>query len=301
MANESILKEYLGSAVATTLATTITNVSTSIVLTDGSTYPTGASAPFVIVLDPGTATEEKVLCTSRSVNTITVLQRGYDGTSAQAHTAVTCAIQHVLDAHTVQHANRVVSGKTEAGASTTSGHPLVSNGSSLPQFQALTNAGVATAAAIAHTKMATVPRCFVHRASTQSIPHNTNTPIAFPDADTTDTNTFHDPASNNSRLTVPTGYGGVYLATYNVDWAVPGAGCSMSNWLQVNGVSGTRYGYRAFYNGDGIADISGGSEILELAAGDYVELVVFQNSGTACLAMGQATNGLRLAYLGPSA
>lgn len=157
MANEYILKEYTGGAVATTLATTITNVSTSIVLTTGATFPNGATAPFVIVLDPGTATEEKVLCTSRSVNTLTVLNRGYDGTSAQAHTAG-AVVQHVLDAYSIQHAIRVVSGKSETGASSTSGHPLVSGGGGLPAWGQLGTGGIADTAVTAAKLATAIPR-----------------------------------------------------------------------------------------------------------------------------------------------
>jgi microcystin-dependent protein len=114
MANEEVLKEYSGAAPATTLATTITNVSTSIVLTSGVGYPTGATAPFVIAIGRGTATEEKVLCSVRVGNTLTAIERGYDGTSAQSQAAGK-AIEHVLDAYSIGQANRFVNTMTAVG------------------------------------------------------------------------------------------------------------------------------------------------------------------------------------------
>ena len=95
-------KEYAGGAPATTLASGINNSTTAIPLTSGTGYPTGASYPFVICIDRGLSTEEKVLCDSRSGNNITANAsgRGYDGTAASAH-ASGATVEHVLDAATV--------------------------------------------------------------------------------------------------------------------------------------------------------------------------------------------------------
>ena len=55
--------------------------------------PLGTSGPFVVTLDYGSSTEEKVLCSGVSGNVITVWSdgvnngRGYDGTPAQTHSA----------------------------------------------------------------------------------------------------------------------------------------------------------------------------------------------------------------------
>ena len=104
MADEYILKEYEGGAVATTLSALISAGATSIAVTSGSSFPTGSSAPYVVVIDRGLSTEEKVLITSRSANTLTVQQRGYDGTVAQGH-ASGAAINHCIDAYTLKQAN----------------------------------------------------------------------------------------------------------------------------------------------------------------------------------------------------
>jgi hypothetical protein len=97
-------REFSGSVLRTTLAANISNTATSITVLDGSTYPTGANNPFVIVIDRGIAAEEKILISSRSTNTLTVSTRGYDGTTAVAHTSG-AFIDHVLDAAVVQDMN----------------------------------------------------------------------------------------------------------------------------------------------------------------------------------------------------
>jgi hypothetical protein len=97
-------REIIGSVLSTTLASNINNSATSIDLTDGSTFPTGATAPFTIIINRGQLTEEKILITSRAANTLTVASRGYDGVSASAHTAGE-TIDHVLDATVIQDMN----------------------------------------------------------------------------------------------------------------------------------------------------------------------------------------------------
>lgn len=97
-------REFLGSVEETELSSSISNSSTTLSVLDGSTYPTGASNPFVLVLDRGTASEEKVLCSSRTGNSISVSQRGYDGTVASSH-ASGSSVDHVLDAVVVQSMN----------------------------------------------------------------------------------------------------------------------------------------------------------------------------------------------------
>jgi len=98
-------REILGNVVSTTLSSSISNTATTISVSDGSTFPDGSSGnSFVIVLDRGNLSEEKLLCSSRTSNTITVSQRGYDGTPAGSHSAG-ALVDHVLDATTIQDMN----------------------------------------------------------------------------------------------------------------------------------------------------------------------------------------------------
>lgn len=81
-----------GSAVGIS-ATTITLVG------DTSGWPTGASGrPFIVALDRGVAGKmEKVLCSALTGSTLTITQRGYDGTNAVDHDA-NCDIEHSIGA-----------------------------------------------------------------------------------------------------------------------------------------------------------------------------------------------------------
>lgn len=96
-------REFSGSVLRTNLSSSISDTDTSIPVADGSTYPTGVN-PFVIVIDRGISSEEKILISSRSSNTFTVHTRGYDGTTAVAHTSG-AFVDHVLDAAVVQDMN----------------------------------------------------------------------------------------------------------------------------------------------------------------------------------------------------
>lgn len=97
-------REFSGAVVKTLLAADANSSTTTITLVDGSTFPTGSSNPFVVVIDRTGINEEKVLVGSRSTNTLTVLQRGYDGTIAQSHLSG-IEVDHVLDASTLQDMN----------------------------------------------------------------------------------------------------------------------------------------------------------------------------------------------------
>lgn len=96
-------REFSGAVLQTTLASSLSSSASSFTVTDGSTYPSGNN-PFVVVIDRGSATEEKILILSRASNVFTTSQRGYDGTTAVAH-ASGGNVDHVLDANTIQDMN----------------------------------------------------------------------------------------------------------------------------------------------------------------------------------------------------
>jgi hypothetical protein len=96
-------REFSGSVLRTNLSNSISNSDISISVTDGSSYPTGVN-PFVIVIDRGLSTEEKILISSRSEDTFTVASRGYDGSFAVAHSNGSF-VDHVLDATVIQDMN----------------------------------------------------------------------------------------------------------------------------------------------------------------------------------------------------
>jgi hypothetical protein len=96
-------RQFTGAALRVNLSSSISNTATTIDLTDGSTYPIGTN-PFVVVIDRGTASEEKILISTRTANTLTVSDRGYDGTTAVAHSNG-AFVDHVLDAVVIQNMN----------------------------------------------------------------------------------------------------------------------------------------------------------------------------------------------------
>lgn len=96
-------REFSGGVLTTTLSANISNSDTSISVVNGTTFPTGTN-PFVIVVDRGNSFEEKILISSRTANTFTVSSRGYDGTTAVAHSSG-AYVDHVLDAAVIQDMN----------------------------------------------------------------------------------------------------------------------------------------------------------------------------------------------------
>jgi hypothetical protein len=101
-------RAFAGGAVQSTLASGITATSTTITVAAATGWPTGAE--FFCVIDPGQASEEKVLVT-RSGTTLTcasTAKRGVDGTAAASHNQG-AAIYPCLAAADADEANVVTS------------------------------------------------------------------------------------------------------------------------------------------------------------------------------------------------
>lgn len=95
-------KEYAGGAAATTLASGINSSVLTITLATGTgaSFPDGSTGQFTIDIDFGTASAERILCDSRTGDVITVNAsgRGFDGTTAVAHSVGTGNVTHGFDA-----------------------------------------------------------------------------------------------------------------------------------------------------------------------------------------------------------
>jgi hypothetical protein len=96
-------REFTGSALRTNLSAGISNSASSFSVTDAGSFPSGSN-PFAVVVDRGTSDEEKMLISSRTGETFTIQTRGYDGTTARAHTSG-AFVDHILDAATIQDMN----------------------------------------------------------------------------------------------------------------------------------------------------------------------------------------------------
>ena len=120
--------------------------------------------------------------------------------------------------------------------------------------------------------------------------------IPFASTDKFDSNSFHNPASNNTRITIPTGYGGKYLFTFtgflgtqaNYSFITPyinGAQYKdyfvMQNFTSFTGTQNGRFS---------------GSVLMTLNAADYVEAFYQSDKTTGTITDCYATFGC--VYLG---
>lgn len=100
-------REIFGGVVAQVLSANISNSATTFSISNGNSFPSGTFNKFVVSIGRGTVNEEKILIASKTANTFTVAQRGYDGTIATPHVAGEY-VDHVLDAIAVQSMNTTV-------------------------------------------------------------------------------------------------------------------------------------------------------------------------------------------------
>lgn len=108
-------RSYSGAADGCTLTSAISAGDTSATLTGTVTnWPSTGTGPFYMVIDPGLAAEEKVLVSTRSSGSISVMSRGQDGTTAAAH-AVGAVAYPVGAAVDFDEANSALSKMTTKG------------------------------------------------------------------------------------------------------------------------------------------------------------------------------------------
>jgi hypothetical protein len=105
-------RQYSGGAqpakLTADLGASTTNV--TIYCDDLTNWPNGSIGPFYVVIDRGKNNEEKILCSSRSGNILTVFDNGLtngraaDGTSITAHSS-NADIEHIFTATDANEAN----------------------------------------------------------------------------------------------------------------------------------------------------------------------------------------------------
>ena len=105
-------RQYKGAAAQTTTTNALSVSDTSVTLTAVTGWPATAAVPFVVVIDPGTTSEEKCSATiSGSTLTIT---RAHDDTTAATHTTG-ATIYPVFSADEADEANLFASTMTTRG------------------------------------------------------------------------------------------------------------------------------------------------------------------------------------------
>jgi hypothetical protein len=118
----------------------------------------------------------------------------------------------------------------------------------------------------------------VYKSGTQTITNNTQTTLTF-DAELYDTDNYHSNITNNNRLTIPTGLGGVYYVRARAQFDSNSTGARYLI-LAVDGDTSGQYDsyvvYQAVNGAETMIDIN---TIISLSAGSYVQAFVIQVSG----------------------
>ncbi len=131
--------------------------------------------------------------------------------------------------------------------------------------------------------------CAVYRATSTNVSNTTFTAVPFV-SESYDTDSYHDNSSNTSRLTIPAT--GKYRITYALNFNGNSTG-QRYVWLAKNGNSGTGAGKDRYafdlQNGLAVGNGHCGSVDLSLTAGDYIELMVYQDSGGTRAVLGDDT------------
>jgi hypothetical protein len=119
----------------------------------------------------------------------------------------------------------------------------------------------------------------------------TNLAIPFASADRFDSNGFHDPATNNTRITIPTGYTGKYLITFTGFLGTQNTYANAQPYI--NGAT-----YKDYYSLQFYTSFSGtangrfaGTVLMNLNAGDYVEVYYSSDKATGTISGAYATFG----------
>lgn len=140
----------------------------------------------------------------------------------------------------------------------------------------------------------TAKGCALYGNGDISVSSSTSVTINWPN-EFFDTDGYHSTSSNTSRITIPTGLGGVYMVTGKVSWNTTNTGGDRrSVSINKNGAGWQNVAYApTSYTGGVFASI------MQLVAGDYLELIVWQDSGSTLPANNHQDNGFfSVAYLG---
>jgi hypothetical protein len=125
---------------------------------------------------------------------------------------------------------------------------------------------------------AAMPACRVYHSVNQSIASGVLTALAFAN-ERFDTDTIHDPVTNNSRLTCKTA--GIYYVFGNISWGTNLTTGTRGLYIRANGTD-----YIAVVQGNptteaGKNTIQNIGCIVQLAANEYLELMAFQSQGSS--------------------
>jgi hypothetical protein len=146
-----------------------------------------------------------------------------------------------------------------------------------------TNGQVLTADSTAATGLAwatvsstpTAQGVAVYNSTDQSIASGSYTTATF-NSEYFDTDAFHSTATNTGRLTVPASMAGEYAIVTNI-YVSPTAGGDLVAKLQINGSDKNRF-VTKLNSGEAVSVAF--TSLVTLAVADYVEVLVYQNTGS---------------------
>ena len=172
----------------TTSATTITVANATNLLGGINAASISSTDDFIIVLDPETSSEEIVRVTAVASNTLTVV-RGYDGSTAKTHTSG-AKVRHMAIGEDMRNAAAHIEataahGATGAVVGTTNTQTLTNKtiSASSNTISDIANANIASAAAIADTKLGTISTANkVQNSATTATSSNSGSAIVSRDA-----------------------------------------------------------------------------------------------------------------------
>jgi hypothetical protein len=119
--------------------------------------------------------------------------------------------------------------------------------------------------------------CLASTRAAQTISNNTFTAINLA-TEAYDTDSIHSTSVNNTRFTIPSGKGGYWLFYATGAFDSLGAGFMQTRFYKNGSSTGPLSASGAASGSSGLTGTSI-TQVINVSAGDYVELVLFQNSG----------------------
>jgi hypothetical protein len=142
--------------------------------------------------------------------------------------------------------------------------------------------------------------CRAYQSGDTSIANSTNVIIGF-NNENFDSNGFHDNSTNNSRMTIPTGYAGKYQVFANLAYDGNTTSNRVVDILKNGSIVATSYSGASTTN----AFTCSINLAMDLAVADYIQVQTSQGSGStrtvygsSSLSPNQAATAFQLTYLG---
>jgi hypothetical protein len=246
------------------------------VIASATGYP---SANFVITMDKGQANEEKILISSRSGTTLTVASggRGFDNTTASAHTNGVSTVDHVIDAAMItallEHVNTNAA-QDHANLLAVANKGLLADITTVDPSTALAGATGRWADAGHRHVVPTIPFFELTNAGTQSVTNNSPTEITWGAEE--DTHSGH--VAGAAEYTIPTGWGGIWHLDALIEYAFNATGTRQVLFIKGIGTELYRVAVPATPANPCKVHVAGN---FRLVAGDTVKVRALQDSGGA--------------------